>query len=433
MGVKMADVSRVARRRHIVQPLRGAQLLGRSRTAASPTRSRCRFRRREWTRSKQIKNIPVADRRRPEPVLLRNVATVTEGTTVGQYERYNMQRMVTVTANIAGRRSRQRRPASRRRARRSSAQPPPGVTVALRGQVVPLQQMLDGLRTGLLMAVVVIFLLLAANFQSLKLSFLRDLDRPGRRLRALSSRSGLTGTTLNIQSFMGAIMAIGVAVANAILLVTFAERSRHGRRDARWTRPWRRAQPFAPHPDDQPRHDRRHDADGSGLGRRRPANRAAGARGRGWTGPRDRGNAVGPSRDLCPGSSPRARRSTSLETDRPNEIRTQNSETETIPKSNFEIPKGSTFKSKGNSTLDLDARPSPGGASFRLRVSDVGLVSDFGFRASDLLRASDFEFRISLAAVLSCALDLCGCRPCPGSNHEALPSRHRCRRSCQAR
>ena len=50
--------------------------------------------------------------------------------------------------------------------------PPPGVNVAVRGQIVPLQQMLDGLRAGLLLAVVVIFLLLAANFQSLKLSLM---------------------------------------------------------------------------------------------------------------------------------------------------------------------------------------------------------------------------------------------------------------------
>jgi multidrug efflux pump subunit AcrB len=78
---------------------------------------------------------------------------------------------------------------------------------------------------GLLVAVVVIFLLLAANFQSLRLAFVVVSTVP-----AVLAGVGLillaTRTTLNIQSFMGAIMAIGVAVANAILLVTFAERSR---------------------------------------------------------------------------------------------------------------------------------------------------------------------------------------------------------------
>jgi len=105
--------------------------------------------------------------------------------------------------------------------------PPPSVGVAVRGQAVPMQQMLDGLRTGLLLAVVVIFLLLAANFQSVKLSFIVVSTVPA-VIAGVGLALWLTGTTLNIQSFMGAIMAIGVAVANAILLVTFAERSRIG-------------------------------------------------------------------------------------------------------------------------------------------------------------------------------------------------------------
>ena len=73
----------------------------------------------------------------------------------------------------------------------------------------------------------VIFLLLAANFQSVKLSFIVVSTVPA-VIAGVALTLWLTGTTLNIQSFMGAIMAIGVAVANAILLVTFAERSRLG-------------------------------------------------------------------------------------------------------------------------------------------------------------------------------------------------------------
>jgi len=76
-----------------------------------------------------------------------------------------------------------------------------------------------------LLAVVVIFLLLAANFQSLKLSFAVISTVPA-VIAGVVLMLWLTRTTLNIQSFMGAIMAVGVAVANAILLVTFAERSR---------------------------------------------------------------------------------------------------------------------------------------------------------------------------------------------------------------
>jgi multidrug efflux pump subunit AcrB len=72
---------------------------------------------------------------------------------------------------------------------------------------------------------VVIFLLLAANFQSLRLAFVVVSTVPA-VLAGVVVMLWLTGTTLNVQSFMGAIMAVGVAVANAILLVTFAEQSR---------------------------------------------------------------------------------------------------------------------------------------------------------------------------------------------------------------
>jgi multidrug efflux pump subunit AcrB len=161
-----------------------------------------------------------------QATLLRNVAKVTEGTAVGQYQRYNMQRVITVTANISGADlgtvARQVMAALR-----ELGPPPPGVNVAVRGQIVPLAQMMDGLRAGLLLAVVVIFLLLAANFQSLKLSFLVVVTAPA-VIAGVVVMLWVTGTTLNIQSFMGAIMAIGVAVANAILLVTFAERARVG-------------------------------------------------------------------------------------------------------------------------------------------------------------------------------------------------------------
>jgi multidrug efflux pump subunit AcrB len=171
----------------------------------------------------QVKNVPVLDHG-GQSVLLRNVAKVSESSAVGQYERYNMQRMVTVTANIEGADlgSAAKQVSD---ALQKVGQVPPGITVTVRGQSVPLAQMLDGLRTGLLMAVMVIFLLLAANFQSLKLSFLVVSTTPA-VIAGVVLMLWATGTTLNIQSFMGAIMAVGVAVANAILLVTFAERIR---------------------------------------------------------------------------------------------------------------------------------------------------------------------------------------------------------------
>jgi multidrug efflux pump subunit AcrB len=103
--------------------------------------------------------------------------------------------------------------------------PPAKTSVALRGQVVPMDETLNGLRSGLIVAMGAIFLLLVANFQSLRMAVAVVSVLPA-VLAGVALMLWLTGTTLNIQSFMGAIMALGVAVANAILLVTFAERGR---------------------------------------------------------------------------------------------------------------------------------------------------------------------------------------------------------------
>ena len=102
----------------------------------------------------------------------------------------------------------------------------------MKGEIPPLVQTISGLRIGLLLAVVVIFLLLSANFQSMRLALAIVLTVPAVLCGVLLMLL-ITNTTLNIQSFMGAIMAVGIAVANSILLVTFAERFRHENRPAR--------------------------------------------------------------------------------------------------------------------------------------------------------------------------------------------------------
>ena len=171
----------------------------------------------------EIKNIPVGYKAGPA-MMLRNVASIKTDTAPGEYDRFNSQRMLTLTANIAG--SDLGRVAGQvDKAIKRVGEPPPKVSAVVRGQIVPMQEMLAGLRTGLLLAIVVIFLLLAANFESLKLSVVVVSTIPA-VIAGVALMLWLTRTTLNIQSFMGAIMAIGVAVSNAILLVTFAERAR---------------------------------------------------------------------------------------------------------------------------------------------------------------------------------------------------------------
>jgi multidrug efflux pump subunit AcrB len=177
-------------------------------------------------------------------LLLRDVAQVRERKDVGEYDRYNMRRLVSMTANIEG--EDLGRVANHiGQALTRAGEPPRGVTVDVRGQIVPMQQMFgglaggkwyEGLTLGLGLAVMAIFLLLTAYFQSVRLAVVSVSAVPA-VIAGAAVMLWLTGTTLNIQSFMGSIMAIGVAVANAILLVTFAERSRRDMGRGRETGP----------------------------------------------------------------------------------------------------------------------------------------------------------------------------------------------------
>jgi len=97
--------------------------------------------------------------------------------------------------------------------------------VDVRGQIAPMKEMFTNLQLGLALALLTIFLLLAANFQSWRSALVVLLTMPAVLMGVVLVLT-FTGTTLNIQSFLGTIMATGVAVANAILLVSFAEHHR---------------------------------------------------------------------------------------------------------------------------------------------------------------------------------------------------------------
>lgn len=170
--------------------------------------------------------IPVSDGA-GSPLLLRDVAQIQQGTMPGQYDRYNMKRELSLTANVSGadlgRVSRNVQAVLDRLETRGDK--PAGVTVEVRGQIPPLRQIMGGLTSGLVLALVVIVLLLTANFQSWRLALVTVTAAPA-VLAGVVLFLLATGTTFNIQSFIGTIMALGVAMANGILLVTFAEHER---------------------------------------------------------------------------------------------------------------------------------------------------------------------------------------------------------------
>lgn len=170
-----------------------------------------------------VKRIPAMKDGALRP-LLEDVADVKFGLMPGEVDRYNMQRMISITANVHG--EDLGRVASRvDKAIADAGEPPRGVSVAVRGQVPPMKEAFDAFLMGLGVAVVAIFLLLSANFQSVRLAVIVLGVVPAVISGAVLTLL-FTHTSLNIQSFIGAIMAIGVGVANAILLVTFAEAAR---------------------------------------------------------------------------------------------------------------------------------------------------------------------------------------------------------------
>jgi len=180
-----------------------------------------------------------------QPLLLRDVAEVKSSTMPGQFDRYNMKREISLTANLSGvdlgHAMRDVTAAINRAGKEyeelrqekiAAGEKPAVVSAEVRGQIPPLRQMMSGLSVGLLLAVLVIFLLLSANFQSWKLAFVTVSTTPA-VIAGVVVALWLTGSTINIQSFIGAIMGIGVAMANAILLVTFAENARRRGANAR--------------------------------------------------------------------------------------------------------------------------------------------------------------------------------------------------------
>jgi multidrug efflux pump subunit AcrB len=153
--------------------------------------------------------------------ILSDVAKISIDSLPGEYDRSGPRRFVTVSANIH-----QRDLGTATTAVQKTIQemglPPVGLITEIKGMSSLLSETLSSLQTGLLAAIVIILLLLAANYQSLGLAIAVLSTVPAVLLGALLLLLA-TGATLNLQSYMGIIMAVGVSVANAILIVTNAE------------------------------------------------------------------------------------------------------------------------------------------------------------------------------------------------------------------
>jgi multidrug efflux pump subunit AcrB len=175
-----------------------------------------------------MREIPVlSNQSRP---VLGDVANITTGVTNGENDNIGAIPMLSVTANINNR-DLGTATTDVQKAIKELGKLPRGLTVEPRGLSTTLTDTLDSLQSGLLVAVIVIFLMLAANFQSFKMSFVILSTVPAVLFGSLLLVK-LTGATLNLQSYMGMIMSVGVSISNAVLLITNAEELRKHNGDA---------------------------------------------------------------------------------------------------------------------------------------------------------------------------------------------------------
>jgi len=176
----------------------------------------------------ELKEIPLV-KGQSTPVL-GDIASFKVNYVPGEYDRTGPRRFLTVSANIY-KKDLGTATAAVQDVIKSVGAPPKGLIAEVKGMSSLLTETLDSLQNGLMFAILVIFLLLAANYQSFKLSLTVLSTVPAVILGSLTALL-LTGSTLNLQSYMGMIMSTGVSVANAILIVTNAETLRLDYRDS---------------------------------------------------------------------------------------------------------------------------------------------------------------------------------------------------------
>ncbi len=217
----------------------------------------------DMTSLEELRSVPlVKGQARP---VVGDVASLTIDTLPGEYDRSGPRRFITISANMYHKDLGSATSAVQK-AIDEMGSPPVGLVPEVKGMSSLLTETLGSLQSGLLAAIVVILLLLAASYQSFPLSICVLSTVPAVLLGSLVMLL-ITGATLNLQSYMGIIMSIGVSVANAILIVTNAriittsiQRSLScGSHECR--------NKIAPDPDDQSRNDCWHDSYGQRIGR----------------------------------------------------------------------------------------------------------------------------------------------------------------------
>jgi multidrug efflux pump subunit AcrB len=165
-----------------------------------------------------------SDHTAPSAQLLSNVATFSQTVEPAEVNHYDIQRVVDVNCGVEGR-DLGSASAAVQHAIDQLGELPPGMGITIRGQSQAMHESFSALEEGIVLAIILVYLLMVVNFQSWFEPFVIMMAVPG-ALAGVLWMLALTGTTINVESLMGAIMAVGVGVANGNLIVIFANELR---------------------------------------------------------------------------------------------------------------------------------------------------------------------------------------------------------------
>jgi len=171
----------------------------------------------------QLQNLPIAaSGSGQQPQILGNVASIDRGTEQGTVSHYNARPVIDIYGSVEGTDLAQVAAGIDRVVKDNKSNLPRGTELIVRGQIETMHTSFVGLVSGLLFSIVLVYALIVVNFQSWLDPFIIIAGLPG-ALAGIVWLLFLTGTHISVPALTGAIMCVGVATANSILVVSFAK------------------------------------------------------------------------------------------------------------------------------------------------------------------------------------------------------------------
>ena len=176
-------------------------------------------------------NVPIVGTAGLPPQILGNIAQISRGTTAPIEDHFDIRPVINVYGNVDGRDLGSVSSEVTKLVNQTRGTLPKGSSIILRGQVRTMNDSFTGLYLGLAFSMVLVYLLMVVNFQSWSVPFIIIMALPC-ALAGIVWMLFLTGTTLSVPALMGAIMCMGVATANSVLVITFANEQFQEHHDA---------------------------------------------------------------------------------------------------------------------------------------------------------------------------------------------------------